>query len=101
MIAREMKSYPYYLYGNANHYAQQTLIKDEFGEPLVQGFVTLAIYSTTQAVQDNINYKDSSYVGLTYDNSVNDSFVIQYGDEQLKVLYVAPGRMKQVFLKKI
>lgn len=101
MIARDMKAYTYYLYGNDNSYGQQTLIKDEFGEPLAQGAVTLAIYNTTQAIQDNINYKDSSYVGLTYDNSVNDSFVIQYGEEKLKVLYVAPGRINQVFLKKI
>lgn len=103
MIAREMRDYTFYLYSDKpNNYGQQTLIQDEFGNPLAQGFVTLAIYNTSQSVQDNINYKDCSYVGLTYDNSVNDSFVIQYGDEKLKVQYVNPqGRLKQVFLKKI
>lgn len=101
MIARDMTAYSYYTYGALNSYGQPTLIKDENGEPLVQGSVTLAIYNTSQSVQDNINYKDCSYIGLTYDNTITDAFVIQYGDEKLKVLYVTPGRMRQVFLQKI
>ena len=61
----------------------------------------MAIYTTSQAIQDNINYKSANYVGLTY-ALLDDSYVIQYGDEKLKVLYVTPqGRMKQVFLVKI
>lgn len=101
MIAREMTNYIYYRYGDLNNYGQQALIKDEFGEPLALGSVTLAIYGTSQSIQDNINYKDCSYMGLTYDKTIDDTFVIQYGEEKLKVQYVTPGRMIQVFLKKI
>ena len=96
MINTEMRFYDYYTYGAPNEYGQQTLSKD------VQGSIKMAINTTTQSIQDNINYKDSSYIGLTHDSTVNDTYVIQYGDELLKVLYVNPrGRFKQVFLKKI
>lgn len=101
MIARDMRDYVYYLYGESDSYGQLTLIKDNSGEPLPQGTVSLAVYNTSQSIQANINYKDCSYVGLTYNKSINDSYVIQYGEELLKVLYVTPGRVNQVFLKKI
>lgn len=61
----------------------------------------MAIYITTQAIQDNINYKSANYVGFTY-SLLDDSAVIDYNGEKLKVLYVNPqGRLKQVFLTKI
>lgn len=96
MINADMRIYDYYTYGAADAYAQQTLSTE------VQGTIKMAINITNQAVQDNINYKDCSYIGLTHDKAVNDSFVIKYGEEKLKVLYVNPrGKLKQVFLKKI
>lgn len=102
MISAAMKAYNYYLYGAADSYGQPTLIKDAAGAPVVQGSVKMAIYTTTQAIQDNINYKDCSYVGITHNKTITDAFVIQYGEEKLKVLYVNPhGRFNQVFLKKI
>ena len=102
MINTDMRNYDYYLYGAADSYGQQTLIKDEQGAPKVQGSIKIAINTTTQSIQDNINYKDSSYIGLTQDSAVSDAYAIQYGSELLKVLYVNPrGRYKQVFLKKI
>lgn len=102
MINADMRLYDFYTFGAANSYGQQTLIKDENGKPVIQGSIKIAINTTSEAIQDNINYKDSSYIGLTYDKAVSDSYVIQYGEEKLKVLYVNPrGRLKQVFLKKI
>ena len=102
MIARNMKLYDYYAYGDANNYAQRVLIKDETGEPVIQGTVKMAINLTSQSIQDNINYKDSSYIGLTLDKNINDAFVIKYGEQKLKVQYVNPmGRFIQVFLKEI
>lgn len=102
MIAREMKLYDYYAYGDTNNYGQQSLIKDETGEPVVQGSIRMAINLTSQSVQDNINYKDCSYLGLTFDRNINDAFVIKYGEQKLKVQYVNPmGRYIQVFLKEI
>lgn len=102
MIARDMKLYNYYAFGDANNYAQQVLIKDENGEPVIQGTIKMAINISSQSIQDNINYKDSSYIGLTLDKNVSDAYVIQYGEEKLKVQYVNPrGRYIQVFLKEI
>lgn len=102
MINADMRFYNYYLYGAADDYGQLALIKDENGEPAIQGSIKIAINTTSQAIQDNINYKNCAYLGLTYDKAVTDSFVIQYGEEKLKVLYVNPkGKLKQVFLQKI
>lgn len=102
MINANMREYNYFTYGAPNAYGQQVLIKDENGEPKVQGTIKIAINTTTQAIQDNINYEDCSYIGLTHNSSVNENYAIQYNNELLKVLYVNPnGRLKQVFLKKI
>lgn len=102
MINADFRTYNYYAYGEPNAYGQQTLIKDENGEPAIQGTVKIAINTTNISTQDNINYKDCSYIGLTYDKTLRDANVIQYGEELLKVLTVNPkGRLKQVFLKKI
>lgn len=102
MINTDMRLYNYYTYGASDSYGQQTLKKDESGAPVIQGSIKIAINTTSQEIQDNINYKDCSYIGLTHDKAVNDTYVIQYGNEKLKVLYVNPrGRLRQVFLKKI
>lgn len=96
MINAKMRSYNYYTYGAPDAYGQPQLSAE------IQGSIKIAINTTSQSIQDNILYQDCSYIGLTHDPAVNDTFVIQYGDEKLKVLYVNPeGRYKQVFLKKI
>ena len=93
MINADMREYSYYLYGDANAYGQPALSKD------AQGVVKMAIYTTSQSIQANIKYKDASYIGLTHDSKVNDTYVIQFGNERLKVLYVQnKGRYKQVYL---
>ena len=98
MINANMRNYDYYLYGDENEYGQRTLIADENGEPIVQGSIKMAINITTQSVQDHIKYKDSEYMGLTL-APIDDRYVIQYGDERLKVLYInSHGRYKQVFM---
>ena len=96
MINAKMRTYDYYIYGEKDAYGQPQLSAE------TQGSIKIAINTTSQSIQDNILYQDCSYIGLTLDSTVNDTFVIQYGDEKLKVLYVNPeGRYKQVFLKKI
>ena len=88
-----MRNYSYFLYGDDNGYGQASLSK----EP--QGTVKIAIHNTSTSIQDNINYKGASYIGITHDSDIDDAYVIQYGDERLKVLYVSTdGRYKQVFL---
>ena len=96
MINAQMKTYNYFTFGALDEYGQKTLST----EPI--GTVKIAINTLSQNVADNINYKDSSYIGLTFNNSIDDSWAIAYGETKLKVLYVNPmGRYKQVFLKEI
>lgn len=96
MINTDMRLYDYYTYSSADAYGQPQLSSE------VQGSVKMAINISSQSIQDNILYENCSYIGLTMDSAVNDTFVIQYGEEKLKVLYVNPkGKYKQVFLQKI
>lgn len=95
MINTEMRFYDYFTYGEKDAYGQPQLSEE------TQGTIKMAINITSQSTQDNINYKDASYIGLTY-AAIDDTYVIQYGPEKLKVLYVNPmGRYKQVFMKEI
>lgn len=88
-----MRNYNYFLYGDDNGYGQPTLT------PTPQGTVKMAIHNTSTSIQDNINYKGATYIGITHDSNISDAYVIQYGEERLKVLYVnTDGRYKQVFL---
>ena len=92
MINSDMRTYDYYTYGNDNAYGQKEISNT------VAGAIKMAIYLTNQTVQDNINYKDSQYLGLTL-SDIDDSFVIKYGERLLKVLYINPqGRYTQVFM---
>ena len=93
MINADMRTYSYFTFGAVNAYGQETLS----AQP--QGTIKMAINILSQNTADNIRYSEATYVGLTTDNAVNDRYVIQYGDERLKVLYVNPrGRFTQVFL---
>ena len=100
MINSNMRDYEYFQYNSElDAYGQQTLIKDENGEPIVQGTVKLAVALTNQATQDSINYHNAQFCALTLDNNIDDTYVIQYGKMRLKVLFVAHGgRYKQVYL---
>jgi hypothetical protein len=103
MINAQMKSYNFYLYDEeADIYGQKTLIKNAEGEPEIQGTVQMSITHTDTRIQQDIKYIDATYFGLTHDKSINDRYVIQYGDERLKVLYVIrEGRYSQVFMNVI
>ena len=95
MINVDMRTYDYFTFGAKDAYGQDVL------SDTAQGTIKMAIYSTSTSVQDNINYTDCNYIGLTT-AQLDDSYVIQYETEKLKVQYVQPrGRFKQVFLKKI
>ena len=95
MINTDMRYYDYFTLGEDNSYGQPELSK----EP--QGQIKMAINMSSQTVQDNINFVDCNYVGLTM-AKLDDSYVIQYGNEKLKVQYVNPrGRYTLVYLKKM
>lgn len=92
MINADMRLYNYFSLGEQDEYGQQTMSN----EPV--GTVRMAINISSQAVQENINYTGATYVGLTH-AKVDDTFVIEYGEERLKVLYVNDkGRLNQVFM---
>jgi hypothetical protein len=95
VINADMRNYDYYTYSENNGYGQPELSAE------VQGSIKIAIYTTSQSIQNNINYSNAAYVGMTK-AEVNDTYVIQYGDKRLKVLYVYPqGRFKQVYLGEV
>lgn len=92
MISNSMVDYNYSTFGEKNEYGQVV-------ESQVKGTVKLAIYSLTNTIGTNIKYKDATYLALTHNKTINDSYVIHYGEEKLKVLYTIPaGRFNQVFL---
>lgn len=96
MINTDMRNYDYYTYGTY----------DDYGQPIIseqpEGKVKMAINIVSQNVQDHILYENSSYIGLTHDANINSTYVIAYGEDRLKVLYVNPkGRYKQVFMARI
>ena len=95
MINAQMRFYDYYTIGGKDAYGQAQLSED------IQGSVKMAINISSQTIQDNINYQDCNYVGLTM-AELDDSYVIKYGNEKLKVQYVNPrGRYNLVYLTRI
>lgn len=96
MISTDFRLYDYFTFGEDDGYGMSQLSTEPKGQ------IKMAINISSQTTQDNILYKDCSYIGLTHDANVNDTYVIKYGEGQLKVLYVNPkGRYKQVFLKEM
>lgn len=93
-MINDMRKYNYSIYGEL----------DDYGQPMLsdkQGQIKMNINIASQRIQENINYTNCSYVGLTNDN-IDDKYVIQYNNEMLKVIYVNPlGRYKQVFLERM
>lgn len=95
MINTDMRLYDYFTIGKPDAYGQPQL---PTLDSIPLGQIKMSINISTQAITDNIKYKDCSYLGLTKD-IVNDTYIIKYENQLLKVLYVNPkGRFKQVFL---
>lgn len=92
MFNPDMRYYDYYTYGTQDEYGQEQLPTSAGGK------ILMSIYITSQYTQDNINYDGANYIGLTH-SPIDNSYVIKYGEEFLKVLYVnTKGRFNQVFL---
>lgn len=95
MINANMRNYDFFTYGDNDLYGQPQLSKEPVGK------IKMAINLTSQSIQENINYKDSQYIGLTQ-ATVDDTYVICYNDKRLKVLYIdATGRYTQVFMSEL
>lgn len=94
-MEQNMRKYSYFVYGEKDDYGQPQLSKEVVGE------IKMAIGVASQSIQDSVAYSGTQYTALTHAD-VNDSMVIQFGDEKLKVLYVNPhGKYKQVFLARM
>lgn len=96
MINTDMRQYGYILVEHNSLYGEDFIPTS--AEPI--GYIKMAIYTTNQTIQDNVNYSGAQYIGLTQDE-VKDTYIIMNGKERLKVLYVnARGRLKQVFMER-
>lgn len=95
MINTKMRLYEYFTYGEPDEYGQSVLSQNPVGA------IKLSISNISTATTDSIKYKDADYIGLTL-AKVDDTYVIKYNDQMLKVRYVIPdGRYKQVFMSAI
>lgn len=93
MINRNMRTYTCFVLESVDIYGQRTRTAG------ILRYVKMAINLISQSTADNMRYKDATYVGLTYDKSINDKYEIEYNGRTLKVLYTNPyGRMVQVFM---
>ena len=96
MINATMRNYDYFTFGGKDEYGQEILTEE------AQGKIQIAIYTLSTNIGTNINYKDATYIALTHNRDINDTYVIKYGDKKLKVLYIIPmGRYTQVFLSEM
>ncbi len=96
MINANMRLYNYFTLGGKDAYGQPVLPSKDT-EPV--GQIKMAINISSLSTQDNILYKDCSYVGLTH-AAIDDTYVIDYNGSFLKVLYInADGRYTQVFMR--
>jgi hypothetical protein len=94
MINTTMKNYNYFLYGQEDEYGQLTLSEEATGS------IKMSINILSQSTQDNILYKGCSYLGLTMDKSIDDTYIIICNNEKLKVKYINPvGRYKQIYME--
>lgn len=92
MINAKMRSYEYFTYGAQDEYAQAILSPDPVGT------IKMSISNISTNTSEHIKYKDADYIGLTL-AQVDDTYVVNYNGEMLKVRYVIPdGRYKQVFM---
>ena len=95
MINTQMRNYSYYTLNNNDEYGQPQEVKAE-------DTIKMAINFVTESIQENPLYSGAQYAGLTLNKNIDATYIIQYGDERLKVLFVNnSGRYKQAFMARI
>ena len=96
MLNADMRTYDYFTLGEEDAYGQAQI------SDIPKGKVKMAIYTSSQGIQDNINYTGCQYIGLT-NTRINDSYVIDYEGKRLKVLYITPKSryIYQVFMAEV
>ena len=94
-MINDFRTYDYFTFGQNDGYGQPQLSTNP------QGQVKISIFTTSQSIQNNINYSNAQYIGFTH-AKVNDTYVIEYEGKKLKVLYVnTQGRYTQVYMSEI
>ena len=95
MINANMKSYSYYVLDEYDDYGQ---VKEKAADDKIK----MSINFASESIQESPLYSGAQFVGLTLNKDVSAKYIIQYGTEKLKVLYVNPaGRFKQVFMARM
>lgn len=96
MINLDQRVYDYYTFGANDDYGQPQLSEQK------SGTVSMAINLLSHRIEDSLLFADAEYMGLTYDATIDDKCVIDYGGEMLKVIYISPfGRFRQAFMKRM
>ena len=117
-IQTNMKTYTYTTLGGRNEYGELTEVEATIiptpitppfgpihsfstgGNELVRE-IKMAIYLSNQATNQNINYVEADYIGLTKE-PIETNALIQYENKKLKVKYINPqGRYYVVALVKV
>lgn len=94
-INNQMKSYNYYTTGALNDYGQPVI------DTTPKGTIEMAINIRTFTTKDYILYSSAEYIGLTA-APVDDTYIIEYGAERLKILYVNKiGRLNQCIMERM
>lgn len=95
MIATQMRNYKYFTFGANDAYGQPQMVEAE-------DTVKVAINLASQSVQENPLYGGAQYTGLSLNKAIDATYVIEYGDVKLKVLYSNPlGKYNQIFLARM
>ena len=100
MIRNGYRQYQYWKVETNSEYAQE-IIPPADAAPL--GTVKMAIFPTSTGTQDNILYANCAYVGFTFDTEMNDTYIIKYGKERLKVMYIQQkgNGTRQAYMKRV
>lgn len=95
MINSQMREYNYSILDNHNDYGQPQ-------ETEAEDKIKMAINFASETISENPLYSGAQYIGLTLNKDINEKYIIQYGQEKLKVLYTnSQGRYTQVFMARV
>lgn len=87
------------------NYSKINTVNDDYGQPQTieeAGTIKMSINFGSETLQEHPLYSGAQYTGLTLDKNVNATYIIQYGEEKLKVLYVnTKGKYTQVFMARM
>lgn len=95
MINTSMRDYNYSIFEELDEYGQPQPVE-------AKDTIKMSIALTSQTINENALYSDAQYTGLTLKKDINSKYIIHYGEERLKVLYVnTQGRYTQVFMARV